>query len=233
MENQPHFHSVNIMAIITFLAIIPTVAFYLGIQYETTREILELSVQEEVPQVSKVLINASSTSEVPEVTTYKKYVDNTLGIQFEYPSHWKVTEKKDTNSVTISSNTTSAMDIMFSTIAKTSFEPVNSKVGNISYDESQKALVDGLDTPARCLPYRGLMNVEGSVVAFQYAGSLMSTPAYSHYAVLTTGENMVLVHESSYMFDEKIAEEKKHIYESFKLIRSEPFSPSCAKAVTL
>lgn len=149
----------------------------------------------------------SAPANVPSSATsttsaWKTYMNNQYGFTFNYPFDWQLTENTDKTSVTvdagINANGLDAFTLVFTVVDNNAFQPVQTKVGDISYDASQNALVDTSEN-ARCLPYdnlRGLAGGAGSIQAFNYGGSTMSDPVYWENAILTNKNYMLDVGES-------------------------------------
>jgi hypothetical protein len=176
---------------------------------------------------------------------HKVYTDTDGLWSFEYPNDWVLKEYPATKRVSLfSSELTSFVEgsgryspvfsVTFSNQKKTDFVSVGTKVGNISFSSREGALVDSSDTNIRCLPTVPLLGKNKSISAFMYGGSLMSTPAYWNYAVLTDREYLVLLSVDSYgnldngLLQSKFEAEKKHVFDSFKLLGDiKAFVPAC------
>lgn len=150
--------------------------------------------------------NPAPTQATPTATTtpaFETYTNSQYGFTFDYPSGWTLTESADKTSVTIdagiTANNLDAFTLVFTVVPYSAFQSVQTKVGNISYDPTQNALVDTNETPARCLPYgdlQGLAGGAGTLPAFNYGGSIMSDPAVWENAVLTNQNYLLDVGES-------------------------------------
>lgn len=90
--------------------------------------------------------------------------------------------------------------ISISTVKKSAFVPVGTKVGNIRYDLTLDALVDTSGDTVRCLPPvpQSATNPNPDLAIFAYGGSLMSDPAYYWYGVMTNKDYIILVKTTSY-----------------------------------
>ncbi len=145
------------------------------------------------PRVSP---NANAT------TTAGTYTNEKYGFSFDYPPSWQLTESADKTMVTVDAGITAnglpAFTLVFTVVPDNVFQPVQTKVGNISYDATQNALIDTSEND-RCLPYSNLGGLAGgasTIQAFNYGGSIMSDPAYWENAVLTNKNYMLDVGES-------------------------------------
>ena len=145
---------------------------------------------------------SAPTLAVSNATILKTYTNNKYGFTFDYPSDWQLAESANKTSATIDAGITAngldAFTLVFTIVDNSAFESVQTKVGNISYDASQNALVDTSEN-ARCLPYdnlRGLAGGVGSIQAFNYGGSTMSDPVYWESVILTNKNYMLDVGES-------------------------------------
>ncbi len=144
-----------------------------------------------------------TTQNSTATSTLDVYSNSTYGFTFDYPSGWQLTESADKTSVTVDAGITAngldAFTLVFTVVDNGAFQPVQTKVGNISYDATQNALVDTNETPERCLPFanlRGIAGGTGTLPSFNYAGSIMSDPAYWESAILTNKKYMLDVGES-------------------------------------
>lgn len=173
---------------------------------------------------------------------WRTYSNSTLGFSFQYPSNWQLTENPTINSVTIAtSDATETVEgrafpteaISFRLADKTYFanNKVSTKVGIITYDENLKALVS--DT--RCLKAGKLFGNFPSnttmVRSISYGGSLMSDPAYSDSAILTTNGQIIIVHsEQGGPLSPEMLSEMSRVASTFLLIGSNTiFVPACAQ----
>lgn len=103
--------------------------------------------------------------------------------------------------------------ISINTVKKVNFVPVSSKVGMIKYDDKLNALIDVSDG-VRCLPVDEKYK---SLDAVEYAGSMMSDPVYSKYAIVTNDDYIILIDITSYEFSESLNGEVSKILASFTL----------------
>ena len=161
----------KLAAIVFFIGALPALTFYIGTEYEKTKEVtMPLTVT--TPATSHVTTNGHY-----ELSTY---TNKMYGWSFKYPSTWKVTEDKDGTGVSIDPGVRVAgyspdqkamvekYSLGFSTIKKKDFGTINSKVGMISFDSAKDALVDGLDTPSRCLPVSEHIGLHNALSGFMY-----------------------------------------------------------------
>jgi hypothetical protein len=184
-------------------------------------------------------------------TAFSIYSNPAYGFSFTYPSTWKLTDSSD-KTVTITSDVGSGIkgdgssfdipleSISFKATNKNFFNPhVNTKYGQIAYDEKTKALVDVSETPQRCLsasPLLGSLHLGGNtaVKSITYGGSLMSDPVHNESAVLTTNGSIVVVTEESERstdetINKKATDQVMQIANSFSLLAGNTVSiPACA-----
>ena len=185
-------------------------------------------------------VSSNSTS---MTSTFKTYTNNQYGFTFNYPSGWQLTESADKTSETVDAGITAngldAFTLVFTIVDNNAFEPVQTKVGDISYDASQNALVDTSEN-ARCLPYdnlRGLASGVGNIQAFNYGGSTMSDPVYWESVILTNKNYMLDVGESferptDDATNQIIENGEQEIYSSLALTNNVSVRlPSCATKV--
>jgi hypothetical protein len=218
----------KLAAVIFFLAVLPILTFYIGMEYEKTEEAM---MPPSVVTSSPTVTNTSGY----ELLTY---TNAKYGWSFKYPSTWKVTENKDGTSVSVDSSARAAslnpeskatfpkFTLNFSTVKKTDFGTVNSKWGIITFDLKKNALVAD-----SCLPVSTRIGVKQGEALFQYTGSLMSTPAYSGSAIVTDKDYLVIVSSEMYdSIDDTLAEGAGIIYATFQLA-PEVYSiiPQCAQ----
>ncbi len=181
----------------------------------------------------------------PPAATSKTYSNTQYGFSFQYPNTWKVTEDKSKKEVRIDTNDIAiygqgyvpypSWSITFKATDKSFFNPpIGTKYGLIGYDESRSALTDG----DRCLSSGKLFgnnppdaNNTSSIQSITYGGSLMSDPAYSDSAILTTNGEIIIVHkEQGAPYTPEIGDQLSAIASSFKLLNGNTvFVPTCAK----
>lgn len=156
-------------------------------------------------------------------TETSTYNNPTYGFSFTYPSTWKLTDRSD-KTVTISSDQLTGAaaagsqipveSISFRPVDKSFFTPhINTKYGEIGYDESLKTLVDVSEKPSRCLAASSLLGGlhqagNAAIKNITYGSSLMSDPVYTDSAILTKGGTIIIVREE---YEPSTDEEKNKI----------------------
>jgi hypothetical protein len=190
-----------------------------------------------IPQIttSSTTTTITSTTSVPN--GYKTFTSTEYGFSFNYPDNWILTQNPSKKTITVTSDTnyvqgkysTPMQEITF-TLTNSGFfnPPIGTKVGFISYDNNLRSLVDSGSTPIRCLPATPLLGL-GTIKGINYAGSLMSDPAYSTFAVLTTSGKIIIVNDSSESGSGPERDAAAVIAKSFALINSDTTTyPTCA-----
>jgi hypothetical protein len=171
---------------------------------------------------------------IKDVSTvnWKTYTNTEYGLSFIYPSSWKLSEDKSKKEVTVSTNDTDGVDvtfpswkISFKTTDKSYFNSnrVSTKWGIITYNEETKSLFsDG------CLKSESL---SPTIQTIRFGGSLMSDPAYSESAILTTNGNIIVVRsEQGAGLYPELESQLSIINHSFKLLNgNKVFVPECSK----
>lgn len=186
-----------------------------------------------------VLLVAAITYYNPEKSQiteeWTTYVNQRYGFSFQYPTGWKISEDVDGTGVKVQSG--DMLSIEFKAQENSAFSPIGTKMGDIRYDASLGALVDTLDTPARCLPSGSLMGINETLPAVVYGGSTMSDPAYVLSAILTDENYMILVNETNtYVSNRKdaarISAGKLKIYSTFALATTiKARAPKCTASI--
>lgn len=181
-----------------------------------------------------VVQNTATTTD--ETKDWKTYTNTKYNFSFDYPKTGLISENSTKDNITIYSGTSTEMldndrkleafSVNFKIINNDSFGQQNTKVGEIIYDMSLKALVDKLGTP-RCLQPKMLGD---SLPAFLYGGSSMSTPAHWEYAVLTNQNYMILVSEFIGTNNTDLIVNKDKISSSLSFINGvQVRTPECVK----
>ena len=167
----------------------------------------------------------------------KTYSNSSNGFSFSYPSTWRiVSDPLDKNQIKITTidtvdNTGGASyptySITFKTTDKTFFNqpnrPIQTKYGEIAYDQNHNSIL----IDEQCRPVEDL---EGSSLqGVRYGGSLMSDPAYSDSAIVTTNKNIIIVHtEMGIAPSDATRGQIKAILDSFSLLNgNKVFIPVC------
>jgi hypothetical protein len=183
----------------------------------------------------------------PPPTPWKIYSNKEYGFAFIYPSTWTLRENSSNKQVTVTSDTAPGSEfapglddtpplevIGFQDADKSFFTPyVETKYGEITYDETQKTLVDESHTPPRCLPVSTLSGVVGAMKSIIYGGSLVADPAHSESAVLTKKGDIIIASESWEVGSDanqntQIKDEVAKIMTSFTLLNGNTVSiPNC------
>lgn len=193
--------------------------------------------------VAGIFYFGAAKVEAPEL--WATYSNRAYGFSFQYPTGWKAVESPDGLSVSVTSGikgeggrgSMEALSINFTAQKNADFKPIGTKVGDIEYDDTFQALVDTIDTPARCLPSENLMGISEMLPAVVYGSSNMSDPAYVWSAVLTDEDYMILVHETNaYVADRKeaaaLSAGKIKIYSTFALATTvKARSPKCTASL--
>lgn len=181
--------------------------------------------------------------------TWKSYTNAQYGFAFDYPSSWKLSEDPSKKEVTISTNDIGDVNlenkdntqypswsITFKATDKTYFtkQRISTKMGVITYNENSKALM----SDDSCLKAAQLfgnnpsnVNNTSSIYSITYGGSLMSDPAYSNSAILTTsGEIIIVTSQQGTSLTSDLSDQLSKIATSFKLLNGNTlFVPACAK----
>lgn len=192
------------------------ISFFAGAAYQKKADDAASSEPEETSESEETENLPEDTPSSEESSDLVTYTDETYGWSFAYaPEEWTATESTNGSGVTLSSKETttqysrdgapqSMTTIAFSTVKKADFEPIGTKVGNISYDATFDGLVDTSGGEVRCLPLGTPIGKDSRIWTFGYGGSLMSDPAYSYKAVITDQDYMVLIKTYSYEYDASV-----------------------------
>ncbi len=234
----------KLLAVILFIALLPILTFYIGTEYQQA-----VDINNNIPSVSEsssVKTNVAVSGSTGSSMSTGVYTNATYGWSFHYPTNWKVAETAN-GGVTVSANiavATSAVNvkqpailaITITSVKKTAFAPLKTKVGNIGYDAALGALVDSSGQSQRCLPYTPFLGRNNVIKGFLYGGSNMSDPAYLNYAILTNKDYMVLMQTEDYgeTNNEKLRLEaeagQQKIFDSFKLTAgTDAIVPACSQ----
>ncbi len=177
---------------------------------------------------------------------WKTYSNAQFGFSFDYPATWKLTEDIVKKEVTIDTNDALTNEggsfsypswlITFKATDKTFFtqQRISTKMGIITYDENTKALM----SDDYCLKARQLFGTNppnpsntSTMQSISYGGSLMSDPAYSNSAILTSNGQIITVYsqQGSVITPELTAILSK-VASTFTLLNGNTvFVPECAK----
>ena len=170
------------------------------------------------------------------LNSLKTYTNSEYGFSFNYPNSWKLSEDKIKKEVTVDTNDIASgvggdysypsWSITFKATDKSFFNNnrVSTKYGIITYDENLKALMSD-----QCLKAEKLLG--GVIQAIRYGGSLMSDPAYSNSAILTSNGGIIIVNSyQGVAITPLISDQLSVIANSFKLLNGNTvFVPACAK----
>ena len=188
----------------------------------------------EVPQSVPPPVITPPVVITPPPTPWKIYSNKQYGFAFIYPSNWTLRENSSNKQVTVQTDTPTLEVIGFQDANKSFFTPyVETKYGEIAYDNTQKTLVDASQTPARCLPVSTLSGVSGAMKSIIYSGNLVSDPAHSESAVLTKTGSIIIASESwevgsDQNQNKQIKDDVAKILTSFTLLNGNTVSiPNC------
>ncbi len=196
-----------------------------------------MSKNQEVLKMFDLIVNENkSTTKNIFTENLKTYTNAEFGFTFNYPISWELSEDKLKKEVTIDTNDKAggvdgmsypSWRITFKSTDKSFFNNnrVSTKMGIITYDENLKALVSD-----SCIKAEGLLGTN-TIQAIRYGGSLMSDPAYSNSAILTTSGKIINI--DSYQgvpSNPQIENQLSTIIKSFGLLNGNAvFVPQCAK----
>ncbi len=173
-------------------------AFWLGTSWNTKK------VKVHMPDTKQVV----DTDEEKEMK-HERYTNDRYGFSFLYDKGWRIEEFENGNGVRVHSNQkaskpealhegASLITVDFLVVPTYAFSDIQTKVGDISYSDSNNALVDTLETPPRCLPVDRTIGVNNTIPLFLYSASLMSTPTYEVSAIVTDAEYLIVSNVVSY-----------------------------------
>ena len=149
----------------------------------------------------------------------------------------QVTVTSDTNSgQSVDGSGTIPLEVIgFQDTDKNFFTPpVETKYGQIQYDENKMTLIDTSGPKPRCLPASPLLGITGAIKSITYGGSLMSDPAHTESAILTKDGSIIIAGESwevgsDEKQDELVKEQVAKIVTSFTLLNGNSLSmATCA-----
>jgi len=178
-------------------------------------------------------INSSKVSTI----NYKTYLNTQYGFSFDYPNTWKTSEDKNKKEVIVSTDDMvdrmayPSWSISFKSTDKNFFNTVRpTKMGVITYSEKESALF----ADDRCIKAEdfGFGTTKNNLIKkFIYGGSMMSDPAYSNSAILTTDGNIIIVDSrQGVVITPDIDKQLSLITNSFKLLNNNKvFIPECSK----
>jgi hypothetical protein len=157
---------------------------------------------------------------------YTKYTNDRYGFSFMYDRDWRVEDIENGAGVRVFSNIEAEKDVAlhdgasvitidFLGVPTDEFSDIQTKVGDISYSERQKALVDTLETPPRCLPVDRMIGEDKDIPLFLYSASAMSTPTYEVSAIVTNTDYLIVSNVVSY--EMSAVDSLQTVYESFSL----------------
>ncbi len=199
------------------------------------------------PEPESQVVPISDTPIIPKPPVgWKLYSNASYGFSFMYPDTWTLRENSSNKQVTVTSDINSDQQtagsgniplevIGFQATNKNFFTPhVETKYGEIAYDEARKALVDESVAHPICLSSSTLLNVPGTIKSITYGGSLMSDPAHTESAILTKDGSIIIANESwetgsDEKENETVKQQVAKIVTSFALLDDNSVSiPSCS-----
>ncbi len=226
----------NTLIIILILAVI-------GIGYVTLKpkQIVAPVVPPSETQLPESTENQNTTTNLTATTPsqtlgMKTYSNIQLGISFQYPSDWKLTEDSAKKQVTITTNDVAATfengtyptySLNFKSTDKSFFaQPIGTKMGTFTYDENKMALLND----NQCESPTPFFN--SSLQAVRYGGSLMSDPAYNDFAITTTNGVIIILHaEQGGVITDNLTRDIQKIANSFGLLNGNKiFVAACTKS---
>lgn len=170
----------------------------------------------------------------------KIYSNSQYGFSFDYPSNWMLKEdiiKKEIvistdDSVSLSENYKyPSWSIKIKVANKDFFSPaIGTKVGMITYDSKLSSIA----SDGKCMKAKKIFeNITGNntvIKGFAYGSSMMSSPAYADYAILTNSKDIIILHsEQGDVLTPELNKELNIIINSFSFIGDKNiFIPSCA-----
>lgn len=237
--NETTWYS-KLATIIICLGIFPAIVFVIGMKYQQVQEVVDSipSIESEAGNTnqlpSQMEDGTTVSSTTPASGDIRVYTNKKSGWHFQYPSDWNIAEKADGSGVTIESGVmvegimgtgvkSPIFTLSFITKKKADFEEVGTKVGQIKFDMTKNALVDIGGPNIRCLPVNSKLGTTASIPTFQYAGSMMSDPAYSTSAVISDKDFLVIINMLTYgrveddMLEADIENGLRTIYSTFGL----------------
>jgi flagellar basal body-associated protein FliL len=241
-----------VLAIVLGIVVVGGGAYYLG-NSNGKKEVINpvVNVEESLPAEEEEKTNTApavvSENSATNISTenLKTYTNSEYGFSFNYPSSWKLTEDKlkkevivDTNDIasgTSGDYSYPSWSITFKLTDKSFFNNnrVSTKMGIITYDENLKALVS--DSCLKAEQFFGSrptnINNTSSIQSIRYGGSMMSSPAYSNSAILTSNGGIIIVDSKQGIpWNSEIENQLLMIANSFKLLNGNTvFVPDCAK----
>lgn len=194
-----------------------------------------------IPSTTSQVSTTTPPVEQPQNSAWKTYSSTLLGFSFKYPSDWKLTEDTAHKQVTIATNDVGEVveghsfpsySLSFKSTDKTFFsKPINTKWGVITYDANRNAvLADGNCLKPDPLSPSAEPLSSPSIQYFRYGGSLMSDPAYSDAAIVTTNYSIIIIHsEQGVGLPTPLQDQVDRIKNSFNLLNgNKVFVPTCA-----
>ncbi len=224
----------NIIIIILLIIIILILGYVAFLKPEKVNQDTVANYQP--PVTNTPAVTPSQNNPTPVATNIKTYTSPD-GFSFNYPSSWKLSEDLIKKEVTINTNdnallvenhTYPSWSITFKATDKTFFtqQRISTKMGIITYDENTKALMSD-----SCLKATQLFGSNPPIQSITYGGSLMSDPAYSDSAILTTTGEIIIVHsQQGAVITPELSNQLSQIASSFKLLNGNTvFVPECAR----
>ena len=180
----------------------------------------------------------------PAGSEWSTYTNTKYGFTFQYPTAWQLTESADKSSVTLDAGASTDMEggkpvetftVTFTAVDTNAFGEHETKVGDVKYDSTRGVLVDAGENPARCLPVQNI-DASSSLPTIMYGGSMMSTPAYFDYVILTNQNYLLTIHETSDYspsLNPALAAGRNEIYSSFAFTNGvQDRAPNCSSSVS-